>query len=107
MLPSHDVGFPCLQLHGFAERYHPAVALNSDVKSAQQQIGIRAFLKEISTNNSPVPKQGQYDDNCFNIRVSWNSTSVCQSVLQLITDISIINFNLTAFMKFSANNRTF
>jgi hypothetical protein len=59
VLPSHDVGFPYLQLHGFAERYHPAVALNSDVKPAQQQIGIRAFLKEISANNTPVPKQGQ------------------------------------------------
>jgi hypothetical protein len=48
-----------LQLHGFAERYHPAVAVNSDVKPAQQQIGIRAFLKEISANNAPVPKQGK------------------------------------------------
>jgi hypothetical protein len=48
-----------LQLHGFAERYHPAVALNSDVKPAQQQIGIRAFLKEISGNNTAVPKQGK------------------------------------------------
>jgi hypothetical protein len=59
VLPSHDVGFPYLQLHGFAERYHPAVALNSDVKQAQQQIGIRAFLKEISANNTPVPKQSK------------------------------------------------
>jgi hypothetical protein len=59
VLPSHVVGFPYFQLHGFAERYHPAVALKSDVKPPQQQIGIRAFLKEISANNTPVPKQGQ------------------------------------------------
>lgn len=56
---SHDVGIPCLQLHGFAERYHPAVALNCAAKSsAQQQMGIRAFLKEISTDNISTPKQG-------------------------------------------------
>jgi hypothetical protein len=59
LLASHDVDFPYLQLHGFAERYHPAVAIKSDVKPAQQQIGIRAFLKEISANGTPVPKQGK------------------------------------------------
>jgi hypothetical protein len=56
---SHDVGVSCLQLHGFAERYHPAVVLNSAMKSsAQQQMGIRAFLKEISADNISTPKQG-------------------------------------------------
>jgi hypothetical protein len=48
-----------LQLHGFAERYHPAVVLNCAINSsAQQQMGIKAFLKEISANNIPAPKQG-------------------------------------------------
>jgi hypothetical protein len=55
---SDDVGASCLQLHGFAERYHPGVVLNSAIKSAQQQIGIRAFLKEISVDNISAPKQG-------------------------------------------------
>jgi hypothetical protein len=56
---SHDVGVPCLQLHGFAQRYHPAVVLNCAMKSsAQQQLGIRAFLKEISADNISTPKQG-------------------------------------------------
>jgi hypothetical protein len=56
---SHDIGIPCLQLHGFAERYHPAVVLSGAMKSsAQQQMGIRAFLKEISTDNISTPKQG-------------------------------------------------
>ncbi|PNF28755.1 ATP-dependent DNA helicase DDX11 [Cryptotermes secundus] len=46
------------KLHGFAERYHPAVVLNRTVKSsAQQQMGIRAFLKEISVDNISTPKQ--------------------------------------------------
>jgi hypothetical protein len=47
-----------LQLHGFAERYHPAVVLNCAIKSAQQQMGIKAFLKEISAHNISAPKQG-------------------------------------------------
>jgi hypothetical protein len=48
-----------LQLHGFAERYHPAVALNSAISSsAKQHMGIKAFLKEISADNIPTPKQG-------------------------------------------------
>jgi hypothetical protein len=59
VLQAHDFHFRYLQLHGFADRYHPAVAMNSDVKTAQQQIGIRAFLKEISANSAPVPKQGK------------------------------------------------
>jgi hypothetical protein len=48
-----------LQLHGFAERYHPAVALNCAINSSvQQQMGIKAFLKEISAHNISTPKQG-------------------------------------------------
>jgi hypothetical protein len=82
-----------LQLHGFAERYHPAVALNSDVKSAKQQTGIRAFLKEISTDNIPVPKQGQEGGTFLNDRVLWNSTIICNSfcpAVQLCTLIPYI-----------------
>jgi hypothetical protein len=48
-----------VQLHGFAERYHPAVVLNSAIKPAKQQMGIRAFLKEISADSIPTPKQGK------------------------------------------------
>ncbi|PSN32822.1 ATP-dependent DNA helicase DDX11 [Blattella germanica] len=47
------------KLHGFAERYQPALVVNLGNKTTQaQKTGIRAFLKEISsTNNATVPKQ--------------------------------------------------
>ncbi|KAJ9588736.1 hypothetical protein L9F63_017971 [Diploptera punctata] len=45
------------KLHGFAERYHPAVVVNTAKKTTQQQTGIRAFLKEISSDNIASPKE--------------------------------------------------
>ncbi|XP_021933898.1 ATP-dependent DNA helicase DDX11 isoform X2 [Zootermopsis nevadensis] len=45
------------KLHGFAERYHPAVAVNSAIKREQEKKGIMAFLREISVGNVSAPKQ--------------------------------------------------